>query len=163
MLKVVVNTGDLSDKLDKLPEAVKDALRQEAESLVGELLADIRGRFGSVFKVVDGSYLGSIQSRVKVNPKSVVGAVFTKAEFAGVDEWGGHLPAHDIAPKSARALHFLDNSADVFAGLVHNPGANIKPHPLWHDVFVSERDDIVARLVTAATMRAASDINAPGE
>jgi hypothetical protein len=37
--------------------------------------------------------------------------------------------AHDIAPRAARALHWQDGHADVFARLVHHPGTKPNPFP----------------------------------
>jgi len=159
MLKITVQTGDLSEKLDRLPDNVKAALLAEAGQISALLLGIVRAKAsGDVLQVHTGGFLASIQSKVKENPKSVVGQVFSKDPRAGVLEWGGHTPPRDIAPKNAHALHFLGNSGEVFAGLVHNPGAQIKPHSIFHSTYVQEKDDVAARLINAGTHAATSSV-----
>ncbi len=109
-----------------------------------------------MLKEITGRYVESFQSKVKVNPKSVVGQVFTKDPRAGVLEWGGHTPPRDIAPKNVKALHFLMGSAEIFAGLVHNPGAQIAPHSVIHSTYLEEKDDVAARLINAGTQAASN-------
>lgn len=160
MLRVTVNTGDLSGKLDRLPDVVKDALVSEATILTELLYGEVKEKAGGdVLKVITGKYLESFQEKVKVNPKSVVGQVFTKDPRAGVLEWGGHTPPRVIAPKNVKALHFLGSSGDVFAMIVHHPGAQIKPHSVLHSTFLEQKDDIEARLTAAGTMAASGAID----
>jgi hypothetical protein len=160
MLRVTVNTGDLSGKLDQLPDVVKQALVGEATLLTELLFGAVKEKAGGdVVKVITGEYLESFQSKVKVNPKSVSGQVFTKDPRAGVLEWGGHTPPRDIAPKNVKALHFLGSSGEVFAGLVHNPGAQIKPHSVLNSTLQEQKDDIQARLTAAGTMAASGAID----
>ena len=159
MLKITVNTGDLSEKLDRLPDAVKAALLSEANGIAAELLGAVQQKVGGgVLKVISGRYLASIQSQVKENPKSVTGKVFSSEPYAAIDEWGGHVPPHKIAPKNVRALHFLATSAEVFAAIVHSPGATIGPHPAWHETYLEEKDDVAARLIAAGTQAATEAI-----
>lgn len=158
MLKITVNTGNLNEKLDRLPDNVKAALTAEAGAIAALLLGIVKEKAGGdVLKVHTGSFLDSIQSKVKVNPKSVVGQVFSKDPRAGVLEWGGHLPGHDIAAKDAKALHFLGTSGDVFAAVVKWPGATIKPHSVFHSTYTEEKDDVAARLINAGTQAAKLD------
>jgi|GEM_PF-2587774 hypothetical protein len=160
MLRVTVNTGDLSGKLDRLPDVVKDALVGEVTLLTELLYGAVKEKAGGdVLKVITGTYLESFQEKVKVNPKSVVGQVFTKDPRAGVLEWGGHTPPRVIAAKNVRALHFLATSGELFAAVVHHPGANIKPHSVLNATLQEQKDDIQARLTAAGTMAASGAID----
>lgn len=160
MLRITVNTGDLSGKLDELPETVKAALIPEANAIAAMLLGIVKGKAGGdVLQVHTGEFLASIDSKVRVNPKSVSGQVFTKDPRAGVLEWGGKLPPREIAPKNVKALHFLGTSGEVFAGLVHHPGAQIKPHSVFHSTYIDEKSDIEARLIAAGTVAATESID----
>ena len=159
MLTITVNTGDLSEKLDSLPGAVKAALLSEANGIAALLLGIVKEKAGGeVLKVRTGSYLESIKSHVKDNPKSVTGSVFTKDPRAAILEWGGRIPAHVIEPVNARALHFLPTGGEVFAAVVHSPGAQISPHPVFHSTYQEEKDNVAARLVAAGSVAATEAI-----
>lgn len=159
MLKITVNTGNLYDKLDELPQTVKAALVSESRGIAAMLLGIVKGKAGGdMLKVHTGSFLESFQSKVKESAKGVSGQVFTKDPRAGILEYGGHTPPRDIAPKNVRALHFMGTSGEVFAGLVHNPGAQIKPHPVMHSTYVEEKDEVAARLISAGTQAATGAI-----
>src|SRR5579863_6402182 len=152
MLRITVNTGDLSQKLDSLPASVKAALQGESESIAAFLLGIVRGKAsGDVLQEHTGEYVASIKSKTRVNPKSVSGQVYSSDPRAGILEWGGRLPAREIVPSRVKALRFLASSGDIFAGLVHWPGAQIKPHSIFHSTYVDEKDDIAARLIAAGT------------
>jgi hypothetical protein len=159
MLTITVNTGDLSDRLDALPSAVKAALYAEAQGISAWLLGIVKAKAaGDVLKVITGRYLESFQSTAKENPKSVSGSVFTKDPSAGILEWGGHEPARTIAPKTAKALYFLASSGEVFAAAVQWPGAQIAPHSVIHSTYLEEKDDVAARLITAGTKAAVAAV-----
>lgn len=160
MLRVTVNTGNLSEKLDQLPDEVKAALKAEADGIAALLLGIVKGKAGGdVLQVHSGKYLASFQSKVKVNPKSVTGQVFTKDPRAGLLEWGGHTKPRDERPKNVKALHFLLNSSEVFFGLVHNPGAQIAPHSVMHSTYLEEKDEVAARLIAAGTQAATQGLD----
>ena len=160
MLKITVNIGDAEDKLDKLPDLVKTALKSEADVIAAILLSIIKGKAGGdVLEVHSGKYLASISSRVRVNPKSVSGSVFSKDPRAGVLEWGGKLPPRDIRPSNVEALHFLMSGSEVFAALVHHRGAVIKPHSVFHSTYLEQKTDILARLIAAGSVAASKSID----
>ena len=159
MLTITVNTGNLSEKLDSLPGAVKSALLSEANGIAAFLLGIVKEKAGGeVLKVRTGSYLESIQSQVRDNPKGVSGSVFTTDPRARILEWGGHIPAHVIEPVNARALHFLPTGREVFAAVVHSPGAQIAPHPVFQSTYQEEKDNVAARLVAAGSVAATEAI-----
>ena len=163
MLRIDVQTGDLSGKLDSLPDTVKAALIPEANAIAAMLLGIVKEKAGGdVLQVHTGKYLESISSKVRVNPKSVSGQVFSKDPRAGVLEWGGKLPPRDIRPSNVKALHFLASSGEVFAGLVRHPGAQIKPHSIFHSTYESEKSDIEARLIAAGSIAATQAIDSSG-
>jgi hypothetical protein len=183
MLKITVDVGNLSDSLNELPEVVKAALLGEANSIAEFLLEDVVAKAGGdVLQVRSGSYVGSFQTKVKVNPKSVVGQVFTKDPRAGWFEWGGHTDPREIRPKNGTALHFqtssgggffhsagralgmLPSSDEVFAMVVHHPGAFLPrgKYSVLHSTYIETRDDVANRLIQAGSSAATGKLSQSG-
>jgi hypothetical protein len=112
------------------------------------LLAAAQQLAATLLQVHTGKFEASIKGRVRDNVDSIIGRVYSGAQQAAILEYGGDIPAHEIEPKNARALHFAAFMAgDVFAARVHFPGATIKPHP----VITGALDDMNAEIVEGLT------------
>jgi hypothetical protein len=149
-LEFDIDPSDASQEFDRLPTAIRAALRKEASGLVDELLAKMRAKAsGDVVQVRSGAYLESFKSQVRETAHGISAKALTSDPIAPILEHGGTQPPHQIRPKNARALHFLGNSGETFAMVVAFPGAILKPHPVVQSTFEEEQGDIVSRLEDA--------------
>lgn len=129
MLKIEV-TGDreLIAKLSELPSRVHDALLRKVTALDLQLEALVKQKLsGVVLNVVTGALRRSIFGTVGDGQTRVVGKVASSGDlkYAGIHEFGGKTPAHDILPSKAQALHFFVGGKEVFAKVVHHPGSQM--------------------------------------
>src|SRR5262249_19960718 len=119
MFDVKVNIDKGVARLGKLPDQVRDALRNEARELATELQSRAKSNAGEYFHVRTGRYQRSIRKSVRTNAKGVVGKVFSKSPVAHILEKGAVRPAHEIAAKNVRALHFIaSGGGETFAAHV---------------------------------------------
>lgn len=155
-----VNDGGVPDALGhKLPDSIKNAVFLAEKDIVKMLLAKIRGKLsGDVVQVRTGRYLRSLRSSVEKTNAGVTAKVWTTDPVANILEHGGTIPPHEISPflgrisgKDKRALHFLGTSGEVFAAVVHSPGAEIKPHSVFKSTYAEEKTEIKSRLNEAVS------------
>ena len=150
---VAVNPGGVPEALGKgLPDSIKKAVVVAEREIVDLLLNKIRGKLsGDVVQVRTGTYLASLRSSVRQTKSGVTASVFAKDPIANILEHGGIIPAHDIRPDKVRALHFLGTSGEVFAAVVHSPGAEIKPHSVFESTYAEQKTEIESRLNEAVS------------
>lgn len=70
-----------------------------------------------------GNLARSLQTGVEGDSGTVEGRVFFTGDvpYAAIHEFGGVIPAHDVVPKNAQALHFMMGGKEVFAKIAHIP------------------------------------------
>jgi hypothetical protein len=116
MLDIQVKIDKGIARLHKMPDAVRQSLKKEANILATELRDKSRENASSFFQVRTGRFLKSIKKSVRSSQTSVIGKVFSKSPVAHLLERG--VKPHDITPKNAKALAFLGG----FAKTIHHPG-----------------------------------------
>lgn len=72
---------------------------------------------------IRGNLARSVQTDVGSDGDAVQGRIFYTGDvpYAAIHEFGGVIPAHDIVPVNAQALHFMMGGKEVFAKIVHLP------------------------------------------
>jgi hypothetical protein len=150
MFSVKVDADKVRLRFDALPDKLRQALGLEARSLASELQGRARDNAASFLKQHTGGFAASIEETVRVSPRSIVGKIFSKHPAAAILEFGGTIPPHEIAPKTAQALRFMMSEGEVFAQVVHAPGGTIKPHPIIHGAFDQMKGEIASGMTEAA-------------
>ena len=69
---------------------------------------------------------GTLRRSISFNAFSDGSAIIgSNLVYAGIHQWGGKTKAHDIKPRSGKALKFLG----IYRRLVHHPGSDIPARP----------------------------------
>lgn len=124
MFDVSVDVNRAVRRLDNMPPAVRDALALVVTQWTGELLGRAESlASGDVLQVRTGKFVHSIRAGTSVTDRRVTGRISSKAEQAGIFEFGGKTGPHAISPQSARALAMAIGGATVFAAHVAHPGS----------------------------------------
>jgi hypothetical protein len=144
------DAGEIALEMASITPRVRRALVEEERILEERVLARARQLAGTLRRVRTGGYVSSFQGRIDDVAGGVIARVYSNAKGANILEWGGVIPAHDITPAHARALHFASFlSGDVFAARVHDPGAKIKGKPVLHQALAEMQSEILTGLVEA--------------
>lgn len=149
----VKGVKELEDRFTQMPVVVREALIHEVTDITFEVAARSRRRAsGEILKVKTGRFLRAIRPRINISEYRVRGRVMVSGigRLAGLLQFGGKTKPRDIAPKNAKSLHFTKGGSEIFAGLVHHPGARIGRHPIVYGALDEMRDQIVDRLSKAA-------------
>lgn len=129
---------------DAMPQQVRDALIATTRRLDAALVNAARIEAGEQEHVRTGAFVASIRGETWIGKQSVGGSVRSSGPEAGILEYGGTIPAHDIAPSAKKALAFLMTTAQIFAELVHHPASRIEKRAPLHKAL----DDIQAEIVS---------------
>ena len=125
MLNVtLVGDRELVAKMTAMPSKVHASLLRKVTSLSLQLESKVKAALsGPVLKVQTGALRRSIFETVEDSPTKVVGKVASSGDvkYAGIHEFGGVIPAHDIVPSKAQALAFVLGGKQIFAKRVHIP------------------------------------------
>jgi phage gpG-like protein len=125
MLNVtLVGDRELVAKFTAMPSKVHSALLKKVTVLALQLRTKVRDQLsGIVLNVKSGALRRSIFEMVEDSPTKVIGKVASSGDvkYAGIHEFGGVIPAHDIVPSKAAALAFIWNGKQVFFQRVHIP------------------------------------------
>ena len=125
MLSVqLVGDRELVAKLQAMPARVHDALLKKVMTLALQLEAKVKQKLsGEVLNVRSGALRRSIFETIQDDPTTVVGKVASSGDvkYAGIHEFGGTIPAHEIVPNKAMALAFVIGGKQVFATRVEIP------------------------------------------
>ncbi len=153
MLKIEV-TGDreLVAKLSAMPSKVHDALLRKVTALELMLEARVKRKLsGEVLNVVTGALRRSIFGTVDDAQTRVVGKVASSGDviYAGIHEFGGKTPAHDIYPDKAKALAFMIGGKQVFAKVVHHPGSQMPERSFLRSSLADMKTEILDGLESA--------------
>lgn len=144
------DAGLVSLQFAGLSVMVREALHEEAVILERRVVARAKELAATLDRVRTGAYVASIRGTVTDDPNGVMAHVFSGAPQANILEYGGELPAHDITPSAAQALHFAAFlGGNVFAARIHFPGATIKPRPVLHQALQELSIEILVGLVDA--------------
>ena len=158
----LVGDSDLVARLSSMPTQVAAALRSKIEVLTIQLQAHIvRDKLhGQVLHQRSGQLARSIQRRVDATVLAVYGFVFSAGDvkYAGIHEFGGKTPAHDIYPKKAQALAFAMGGKTVFAKVVHHPGSQMPERSFMRSSLADMKGDITEQLKETAFAAAQGSI-----
>jgi hypothetical protein len=134
-------------RLDKMVPDVHDALKRGLGPLAASMAADAREIAANHIRFQGkkpGLYLASIYGGVSDKNGAVTGYVRTSnplAHFLDRDD-PFTIGPHDILPSSADALAFLWNGAQVYAKVVHSPGAVVPPYPAIKPAFKNAESQV---------------------
>lgn len=145
--EITVNASRIKIKLEKMPAEVRDALTAAVFIDAGMLANLAQGRT----PVRTGKLARSIKPRISVREKSVTGRVSTRDERAGLLEWGGKTPAHEILPDKAKALTLPNGK---FAARVQHPGGKYRALKMIHGALDEMKAQIVSDLENAVAKAA---------
>jgi phage gpG-like protein len=153
MLTIEVQ-GDqaLIARLSAMPSRVHEALLRKVTALDLLLEAKVKDKLsGDVLQVRTGALRRSIFGCVQDAPTWVVGRVQSSGDvkYAGIHEFGGTTPAHDIVATKAKALAFMMGGKQVFFKSVHHPGSKIPERSYMRSSLADMRDAIVEGMTEA--------------
>lgn len=154
MLNVtLVGDRELVAKLTSMPEKVHGALLKKVSALALMLEAKVKNDklSGGVLNVKTGALRRSIQETVEDGTTSVVGHVFSSGDvkYAGIHEFGGTIPAHEIVPNKAQALAFMIGGKQVFAASVNIPDVTMPERSFLRSSLAEMEPQIVEGLQEA--------------
>lgn len=151
---ITIDTSSVAARLAALGPNVKQALVAALTPIAASIEADARARAQAHIHTrgkTPGAYLASIHAGVAQRADGDI-AVYAGSSsiLAGWLEYGARVPAHLIGPDVAEALRFTGSAGEVFAKLVHSPGADIPAYPAIGPAFEAARDDIMSAIEAVA-------------
>lgn len=152
MLSVSINDSAILARLDAMPAEVHAALLRKVTALDLQLEAKVKNKLSNdVLQVRTGNLRRSIFSSVDDSPTAVIGKVASSGDvkYAGIQEFGGTTPPHDILPSKAKALHFMAGGKEIFAKVVHHPGSHIPERSYLRSSLADMKDAIVEGMTEA--------------
>ena len=125
-------------------DSLTSAVRDKVEELQAKLLAKVEANLsGDVLQTRTGALKSSIAVAIDVGADAFgVSMTSDGVAYAAIQEYGGHIAAHDIVPVKARALAFAGAGGTVFARRVHHPGSVIPARAPFGSALESLRGEI---------------------
>ena len=126
------------------PEDLKEVLRGVAMMIRDDLKARIQVKLsGEVLQTRSGALLASLNSDADTDSDGVSIIITSNGvPYAGIQEYGGKIPAHDITASKAKALAFSLRGSQIFASKVRHPGSTITPKAYLGASLAEFRDKI---------------------
>lgn len=139
MVRISLEAAGLKRNLSKAPEGIRKKLRE----VMAISVRDVQERARRTHKFISrtGQAEGSIHTTIEGNGEHVVGAVFTALPHAVYLHRGTR--AHDILPRSKKALRWSGGNRFIFAKRSHVAG--IKADPFIFNAFNKEKSAIISR------------------
>lgn len=154
MLSARLDAGKLLADLPAVPSQVVAAVATKMRLVTINLQRFIvqEKLNGQVLNQRSGKLARSIQQDSHTDGDEVVGEVFSAGDvkYAGIHEFGGTTPPHDIVPNKASALAFMIGGKQIFAKIVHHPGSRIPERSYMRSSLAEQADDIIDGLKEAA-------------
>lgn len=143
--------GDaLAARLEAMPGKLVSALRQEAARLGDDLRAAVaRNLSGGVLQQRTGRLAGSIDVAVRQSGAAVSATLGTDVPYAAIHEYGGVIPAHEILPRSARALAFPWQGRERFFKRVELPPVQMPERSFLRSALAEMEPEIRAAMAAA--------------
>jgi HK97 gp10 family phage protein len=147
MLNVqLIGDRELIQKFEAMPSRVHDALLKKVTALALMLQAKVQSEklSGQVLHVVTGALRRSIFQSVEDSSTKVIAKVASSGDvkYAGIHEFGGTIPAHEILPNKAKALAFLVGGKQVFAARVMMPAVQMPERSFLRSALTEMSDQI---------------------
>jgi phage gpG-like protein len=103
----VIGGDELAARLAALPGVVTQALAQTVAELSAELRDVVERKLsGEVLRQRTGRLAASVAVDLHQDGNAVAATLSSDVEYAAIHEYGGAIPAHEVLPRSARALAF---------------------------------------------------------
>lgn len=141
----LVGGTELVEKLNGMPQRVHDLLVRKINTLALQLEAKVKANLsGEVLNVRSGALRRSIFETVEDDTTSVIGKVASSGDvkYAGIHEFGGTIPAHEIVPNKAKALAFIIGGKQVFATRVQIPAIQMPERSYLRSALTDMADEI---------------------
>ena len=146
----VVGGDALAARLEAMPGKLASALRQEAARLGDDLRAAVaRNLSGAVLQQRTGRLAGSIDVAVRQSGAAVSATLGTDVPYAAIHEYGGVIPAHEILPRSARALAFPWQGREGFFKRVELPPVQMPERSFLRAALAEMKPEIRAAMAAA--------------
>jgi phage gpG-like protein len=155
MITVQVDASKVILRFDRMPLALRTAIRGETISLTQALAARVRENLsGRVLNRRTGALYNSVKSELVENPSTVYGRVYVDpgspaAKYAGIHEYGGIINH----PGSDKFQAWQEGGAWVYTHKTRPHQIPIPQRSYMRSALEEMREQIVARL-TAAAQRA---------
>lgn len=117
VLKISINDRALIQKLDRLPEKMRGAMKRKVTELTLKLESRVKQKLsGEVLNVKTGALRRSIHSTVEDTGSSITGKVASSGDvnYAAIHEFGGtidHPGGTAYIPTASGAVQFISNEA----------------------------------------------------
>jgi phage gpG-like protein len=142
----------LVGRFEALPGKLTVALGAEAARLGDALRAAVeRNLSGGVLEQRTGRLAGSIDVSVEQSGAAVSATVGTHVPYAAIHEYGGVIPAHEILPRSARALAFPWQGRERFFKRVEVPAVQMPERSFLRAALAEMAPEIRAAMAAAAS------------
>jgi len=155
---LIEDTGKLAAQLETLGPDVRAALEEKLKPIASRMTSDAQARAQAHIRFLGakpGAYVASIKGGVASKESRVVGWVRSGHPLAHIMEDGAQTPPHEIAASIAKMLHFEGSAGEVFAKLVHHPGASIPAYPAIYPAFAALADEARTAIEAAVKQKAA--------
>jgi phage gpG-like protein len=148
----VVGADALAGRLEAMPRRLASALAQEASRLGEELRAAVeRNLSGGVLQQRSGRLASSIAMSVALSGGAVRATLGSDVPYAAIHEYGGVIPAHQILPKSARALAFPWQGRGRLFRRVEMPPVRMPERSFLRSALAEMEPEIRAAMADAAS------------
>jgi phage gpG-like protein len=128
----LTGADEVLQRFDRLGADVQACLLATSQTLAANLQAHVQQDklSGQVLNRLSGDLAASIAATVEIGDGVVTAQVFSAnpPPYAGILEFGGVIPAHEVRPVSAQALSFTLEGRQVFAKIAHIPDATVPAH-----------------------------------
>jgi phage gpG-like protein len=140
---------DYSASLAGMPDRVRQALASKANMLAVALEAKIQQKLsGGVLNSRSGALASSIIATVDESSADVSVRIGTSGDvkYAEIQEFGGIIPPHEIAPDKAKALAFVVGGKQVFAARVNLPAVTLPERSYLRSSLAEMAEEITEEL-----------------
>jgi hypothetical protein len=128
----LTGADEVLQRFERLGADVQACLLATSQTLAANLQAHVQQDklSGQVLNRLSGDLAASIAATVEIGDGVVTAQVFATNPplYAGILEFGGVMPAHDVRPVSAEALSFMIDGRRVFAKVAHIPDVTLPAH-----------------------------------
>ena len=151
-LEITVDASRINARLDRMPTALRSALRGTVVSLTQALAGLVRAKLsGGVLNVRSGNLLASINSQMVENTSTVYGRVFVDpsspaAKYARIHEFGGVIKH----PGSSKFQAWQSGDGWVYTHFTRPHDIPMPERSYLRSSLAEMREEIVTRLSEAA-------------
>lgn len=151
----LIGDRELVAKLTAIPDAVQRDVARTVDNLGLRLIHNVitQKLSGQVLKRRTGRLAASIarggadtRSRFEQTATSATSIVGTNVSYGKTWEYGAHVPAYQVRPVKAEALHFFVHGKEVFAKVANIPAHDIKARPYLAPALQEMKPLIIAEL-----------------